>query len=353
MFNILASSQYNWLIAVLLASLASFVSNLGLTLQKLQHQRNASSPSSVQRQYHCQKLWITGLVLIILGSLADFTALSFGPQSLIAPLGSLTLVSNAIFAPLLLKEHLSPNDIIATSIIIVGSTIAVIFASHDDKIYTMSELFDFYWRVPFAIYASFIVLFVVCVLIFVRHVERLEEQDPKMRVRYHIFYRLSYPSISGAIGAQSILFAKCSVELLVNTFHGSGLLFAHYQSYFVLAAMTTTIFLQIHWLNEGLRRYPASYTVPVFTAFWIVLSVTSGLIFYKEYQGMTWGQLGLFFFGVLVSIVGVYLLSMHGFDSGKTATVKNSQKSTPDLVRQDDDDSLDDDPTDSQPLIPA
>jgi hypothetical protein len=47
------------------------------------------------------------------------------------------------------------------------------------------------------------------------------------------------------------------------------MLFAHWQTYFVLAGMGTTVFLQIKWLNEGLMRFAASYTVPVFMAFWI------------------------------------------------------------------------------------
>jgi hypothetical protein len=35
--------------------------------------------------------------------------------------------------------------------------------------------------------------------------------------------------MSGAIGAQSVLFAKCTAELLTNTSQGNGFLFAHYQ----------------------------------------------------------------------------------------------------------------------------
>lgn len=80
------------------------------------------------------------------GSFADFSALTFAPQSLIAPLGSLTLVSNTIFAPLLLKEKIEKRDVLATATIILGSTIAVMFASHEDVTYGIFELFSFYRR---------------------------------------------------------------------------------------------------------------------------------------------------------------------------------------------------------------
>jgi drug/metabolite transporter (DMT)-like permease len=140
--------NYNWAIGVGLAALGSFVSNLGVTLQKLHHIQCAQAVTSTatdgasstktsnhRHDYYKQSLWRIGLALVVVGSVADFVALSFAPQSLVAPLGSLTLVSNVIFAPLLLKEKITTRDLIATITIVSGSTIAVAYASHDDVIY--------------------------------------------------------------------------------------------------------------------------------------------------------------------------------------------------------------------------
>jgi len=326
----LDKENYNWLIAVLLGSLASFVSNLGLTLQKLQHQRSAAISDA--RKYYVQPLWMVGLCLIILGSLADFTALSFGPQSLVAPLGSLTLVCNAILAPLLLREQISRHELLATFIIIFGSTIAVIFASHEDKLYSISDLFDFYWGVPWLLYFFSISAFVAAVLLFIRKMHTFEREGDKQELlaRYRVLYRLAYPSISGAVGAQSVLLAKCSVELLVNTVEHRGMFLADYRSYLVMASLGATIFLQIMWLNEGLRRFSASYTVPVFTAFWIILSICSGLVFYKEYKGMSWTRLGTFWLGVCITIGGVYIISSRH----RSVRVANRHDHDEDLVQQ-------------------
>ena len=119
-----------WVVGVVLATFASAVSNLGLNLQKLTHVRNAATAqASVEPVksggYYKQRLWALGLALIILGSVADFVALGFGAQSIIAPLGSLTLVANVIFAPLLLKEPITSRDVIATLTIVVGSALSV------------------------------------------------------------------------------------------------------------------------------------------------------------------------------------------------------------------------------------
>ncbi len=89
----------------------------------------------MKREYYKSKVWVLGLALIILGSAADFAALAFGAQSIIAPLGSLTLVSNVFFAPCLLGEKLTQRDVFATAAIVTGASIAIIFASHKDTIY--------------------------------------------------------------------------------------------------------------------------------------------------------------------------------------------------------------------------
>jgi uncharacterized membrane protein len=71
----------------------------------------------------------------VIGSAADFVALSFAPQSLVAPLGALTMVSNVIFAPLILREHVTTKDLIATFIILSGSVLAVAFGAHVEYSY--------------------------------------------------------------------------------------------------------------------------------------------------------------------------------------------------------------------------
>lgn len=121
--------------------------------------------------------------------------------------------------------------------------------------------------------------------------------------------RFAYPAIAGTIGAQSVLFAKCTVELIINTGRHQGNAFVHWETYLIMVCMFLTIFLQIKWLNDGLIRFDTSYIVPVFVSFWIVLSVMSGMIFFKEYTGMSWTQIWIFMLGVMFTVAGVILLS--------------------------------------------
>jgi drug/metabolite transporter (DMT)-like permease len=123
-------------------------------LQKLTHQRIASGYDRSNRPYYQHALWIVGLCLVMFASVADVIALCFAPQSLIAPLGALTMVSNVIFAPLLLHEKIGVRDLVATGIILGGSVTAVIFGAHTDLIYPIDDLFGLFRAPQFMAYAA-------------------------------------------------------------------------------------------------------------------------------------------------------------------------------------------------------
>ena len=360
--------EWSWVLAVILAAIASFISNLGVNLQKLHHirTRHTSSSSSSHpttrshspngrsstgtttsrlaaltirapsasptplpaamgeadtdgegegtSHYSSSLLWRCGLLLIIFGSLFDVAALALGPQSLIAPLGSLTLVSNIACAYCLLRERVSRYDIGATALIVVGSSIAIGWGKKEEVTYSVEQLFSFFHQAEFIAYATAVVLFCIWCYTQLHKLERLEADEGKESPLYlqqrsrHRFY---YPALAGTIGAQSVLFAKCSVELLVNTFGGDARsnMFAHWPSYAVLALMFGSIFAQIHYLNEGLRRFSSTYSIPVFQAFWILVSVVSGLIYYREWQGFDEVSSVMFTLGVCVTVSGVVMLS--------------------------------------------
>eukprot|EP01006_Ploeotia_vitrea_P038258 TRINITY_DN66223_c3_g1_i1.p1 TRINITY_DN66223_c3_g1~~TRINITY_DN66223_c3_g1_i1.p1 ORF type:complete len:762 (+),score=334.08 TRINITY_DN66223_c3_g1_i1:41-2326(+) len=267
--------------------------------------------------YTKDRLWIIGLLLITVASFADFAALGFGAQSIIAPLGSLTLVCNIVFAHLLLGETLTTRDVLATLSIVAGSALSVAFASHQNEVYPVHVLFAFYKKLRFIVYAV-VVMGVIGVMSFaIRRVERLREMhgpDSALYRQYYRFHRFSYAALSGIIGAQSVLMSKCTCELLLNTFAGRGFMFFYWESYLVLGAMVASIFYQIKWLNDGLRHFDAMYVVPVFQSFWIVVSVAGGLVFFGEYATMGWLQAIMFPTGIMFTIIGVVFLSKRSIE---------------------------------------
>jgi len=309
--------SYFWILGVLLATTGSIVSNLGVNFQKLAHKKMADLGE--KGSYTKNKYWIVGLVMVIIGSFADFAALTFAPQSLVAPLGSMTLVTNSILAPLLIGEKVVKRDLLATAVIIFGSVLAVTFASHTDVVYSTVDLFAFYFHADFLIYIISVLAFIFYLHWKIRKIEvyeRISRTSPEY-VKHRLFHRFAYPAMSGSIGAQSVLFAKCVCELLVNSVEGNGVLFTYWQSYIVITCMFVCIGLQIKWINEGLARFDASYTVPVFTSFWILLSIISGMVFYREWVGMKVAQSVMFVIGVFITLGGVIALSKREVNTGQ------------------------------------
>ena len=70
-------------------------------------------------------------------------ALNFGAQSVVAPLGALTLVANTLLATKFLGEEIDKNDVYGIILVIIGSILAVVFGPKSDgSSPTIDELKD-------------------------------------------------------------------------------------------------------------------------------------------------------------------------------------------------------------------
>merc|ERR1719295_2166601 len=209
--------QYTaWLIGVILAISANIISNLGLNFQKRAHSRReakskasadpktkssnqkaipqsleyarqesvsldeldsppskqplpssptehstpkptpTASQSTKKGSYVCDSFWLLGLCLQILGALLDFAALGYAPQSVVAPLGSLTLVVNVVVSPCMHSEKPTYRTIIATMVIILGAAMTVAASPREDGVSTVDGVFALYEASSFLIYSTVI-----------------------------------------------------------------------------------------------------------------------------------------------------------------------------------------------------
>lgn len=108
---------------------------------------------------------------------------------------------------------------------------------------------------------------------------------------------------------KQILFAKSVSVLLLQ---GKLGVFAQWQTWLLLAGLLSTIYLQLRWTNEGLRRFSALYVAPTFQAFWITVSVLGGLMVFNEFDDLGAAQRLVFATGVLMTIAGVFCLTQQG-----------------------------------------
>ena len=94
-------------------------------------------------------LRVGGWTLFVLGSVMNFVSFSFAAQSLLAALGAVQFVANAVFARYCLHEHVGRRTIVATGGIIVGILMVISSASHRNAVHTVQELLDLYLAIPY------------------------------------------------------------------------------------------------------------------------------------------------------------------------------------------------------------
>ena len=102
-------------IGVGLACAAATMNATGLNLQRLAKRRGSAA------------LNLLGVILATACGAVDMVALSFAPQSFLAPFGALSLVVNLLLAPLMHGDAIGTVDVVATSLAVSG--IAVCLAS--------------------------------------------------------------------------------------------------------------------------------------------------------------------------------------------------------------------------------
>lgn len=321
-----------WYVGVILSIFSSIASNLGVNIQKYsmlkEFQKMENDCNYREKPYILQKIWLFGLLLVIGGSIGDFAALGFAAQTLATPVGGFTMVANVFFAHFFLKEALTRRDLIATVFVLIGVVAVACSADKREKSYTLECLLTLYERTEFIVYIIGTFFLVALLYAATRYLEKLRANDidGEKYKKWRKFHPICPAALSGFIGAQSVLFAKCSAELIKKTFQGDNQ-FANWQTYIIILCMFFTIFNQLHWLANGLRLFDAVLIIPVFQCFFITGGVIGGGVFFDELQGLKASMKVLFFLGVLITIAGVVLLSQRDQNSSKKCEAKVSPES--------------------------
>jgi len=303
-----------WYVGVIVSIIGSILSNFGVNTQKYSMIQEIRR-SSAERSYFSQPIWVLGLVMVILGAVADFGALGFAAQSLITPVGGFTMVANLFFASYWLGETITRLDLAATLLIILGIILVAAFADKSSQCFSLDSLMCLYKRPQFigyavVIFGSIVVVYVGIIFTRRRIIALKDETDSRAYKRLHMISPLLCASLSGLIGAQSVLFAKSTIEILKSTARGNPE-FSNVATYIILICMLVAIFGQIHWLAVGLKDFDAVIMVPVFQCVFVVFSIIGGAAYFGEFRTFSRLQTIMFPLGVVILVIGVLGLAMH------------------------------------------
>ena len=287
-------SSNEW-IGVSLAVLGNCLISVSLNAQKHAHNRNEQM-GNLKRPYIHLPLWWIGMLLMAIGETGNFLAYAYAPATLVAPLGSISVVCNALLSSLVLREQISSRNKLGCLFAIVGSCFVVRFAPTSDHQLNMSRLAD-YMTDP--VFLSFLVLICAGFVYLYRLPQRTQQSNV-----------IVYVLMCSLMGAITVSCTKGLSTALILTVSGSSHdQFSSFLPWLLLLVICGTIVVQIKYLNLAMISFGASEVVPVYYVTFTFCSVMAGVILFKEYHETSVLHASLFILGVAITFSGVYLIT--------------------------------------------
>ena len=192
--------QLNWL-GVALGCLGSTSINIG---------------NNLQAKGHAEKngLWAVGTAIFFIASIIQFVAFAFAPASVVAPLESLQFVANLAFAKFVNHQTITGRMLWGTTLILIGTVIAVVSGPIDRAMLIPLETLNNYWIAPgWVVYISCVlVVAAVAELLHRRYVAAAKREAPLCGQA--IMLPATFAVSSAMLGTQAVVQAKCAAEVV-------------------------------------------------------------------------------------------------------------------------------------------
>ncbi|ELT93209.1 hypothetical protein CAPTEDRAFT_228824 [Capitella teleta] len=274
--------------------------SVSLNLQKYTHMQNAQADT--QEHYTKKPIWWLGLSLMAAGEIGNFVAYGYAPASLVAPLGTTTVIVNAFIAVMALNEELRTEDMFGGSLAVIGAFLLINFSSKTEKVYDADGIIYLLQGTAFIVY----IVIEVCILagtLFVAYY---------LKVQSVVVLLLA----CNVIASFTVIAAKAVSSMLQLTLSGDMQL-TSWVFWFMLIGMAIAVVIQLKFLNQSMQLYESSIVVPTNFVFFTISAILAGVIFYKEFYGLSAVDVLMFIYGCLMCFIGVYFITI-----GRTAVVE-------------------------------
>mmetsp|Transcript_18395 Transcript_18395/g.27911 ORF Transcript_18395/g.27911 Transcript_18395/m.27911 type:complete len:340 (-) Transcript_18395:314-1333(-) len=290
------------LIYIILISLAlSLGAAIGMHCRSVSILREQQQQERRPRSLFLQPLWLVGTLILLMDAIGDFVFIGFIPQSILAPLGALSLCWNTILSPCFQPdERISPVSICAVIVIYAGTLFTISFAGNASPEYDLEDIVSFFAEKRFRIYIVCCASFLLALALHGYCVSR---------VSFRMFH---YCGLAGCLGAQSLTFAKITSELVRHAVMDGKMEYWKNSAlpYLFLLTMIILLMIQSQILNSGLAtKVDLLVMIPVYQAFWNVFASIGGLIFFEEYRYMNLPLDSIMYVvGFIITLCGIALL---------------------------------------------
>lgn len=295
----------------------------------------------------------------LLGQAVEAFALSMATQSDIASVSNLTLIWSAIcscyifnepfnFYPSascasnmankrsqdygtikepLLRQKLSSHwqqlwtllktwDLLNYSLLILGSFITVVSApvSTDYSETTPEWLLECWLSPPYVYYGCLLVL---TGLVLITHLCRSWESNRRVEDRYYRVNGTLVSILAAVLSSLTLTLSKFFLTLLQAVYNNDSTLFKVKKqpslgAFYALLLILWLVLVvgSIYVLNLGLSRYEQRVIVPIYEIAGTILTIVSGILFYKGYRNFSTLSFCCFLFGICLMSLGMLLVSL-------------------------------------------
>ncbi|XP_065670846.1 NIPA-like protein 2 isoform X4 [Hydra vulgaris] len=277
------------LLGVVLAITGNLLISVSMNIQKYSHNKLIPGTSYIK-----SLTWWGGIILMAIGEVGNFSAYAFAPASLVAPLGTTTVIANAVIAVVFLKEKIRYRDVLGIVLAIVGAFLLITFSNKNDTMLSAQEILVYIKQWSFLVYMGFeIVAFVVFLF-----------WDKYYEVGKIIVILLQV----AILGSFTVITAKAVSSMLTITFRGYSQLNQPI-FYIMFAIMVATAVAQVRFLSKAMSLFDTTMVVPTNFVFFTMSAIIGGIVFYREFYGLLFLDIFMFLFGAFLSFGGVYLIT--------------------------------------------
>eukprot|EP00929_Paragymnodinium_shiwhaense_P099126 TRINITY_DN60682_c0_g1_i1.p1 TRINITY_DN60682_c0_g1~~TRINITY_DN60682_c0_g1_i1.p1 ORF type:complete len:367 (+),score=46.07 TRINITY_DN60682_c0_g1_i1:91-1101(+) len=268
--------------------------------------------------------WITGATTFVVGNAMHFVAFGFAAQSTLEALGATTLLWNLLWAPLFNSEQITRQHLLATVVILGGTTWSVFFGSHESTPHGLAELLPRFSRPAFMIHELFTMIAAFgCHLLYVaEHKHKMltdftgalsERSNGKRPGSWRSSLGpFAFAASSALVGSNAVLLSKCTSEAARVVLHGDGQeQIDRLSALMLVAAWFSFAGFWLYRLNAALKQFSALFIVPVLQSFWLCCTVVGGGVFFQEFDELSFVRIAAFTSGLVVVLVGVVLMPTH------------------------------------------
>ncbi|RGB27308.1 magnesium transporter NIPA-domain-containing protein [Rhizophagus diaphanus] len=264
-----------------------------------------------ETNYLRSKAWWAGIFLMIIGELGNFMAYAFAPASVVAPLGTVALISNVILAPIMLKERFRKQDLMGIFIAIIGAVVVVVNSKSDEVKLTPEAIWTAIKETQFIIY----LITTVTLAIFLMYLsDKIGHKT--------CFVDLSLVAI---FGGYTVLATKSLSSMLTMKFVA---MFTYSITYLILIVLMGTAVLQIRFLNKALKQFDSTEVIPIQFVLFTISAIIGSAVLYNDFADMNFWKFTGFFIGCILTFVGVYFITSNRSESeGYSHPVPNNLSS--------------------------